>query len=98
MPNPTRKTFVRVADSAKVHQLLAEARRVRYTVERAHGFPLYKVTDPDHAGALVFKAVQVNPTLWAITYATDYWQEPAMVSRPTPRDFANHIKTQPAPA
>lgn len=34
-----------------------------------------EVRDPDNANALVFRAVHIEPKIWAVTYSTQYWGE-----------------------
>lgn len=77
---PARASFTRVTNDPKhITALVREAKRVGYTVKTDAGFS-HVVTDhtDGNAGALVFRAVQVRRGLWAVTYATAYWQEPPM--------------------
>lgn len=72
--SPARSTFTRVGEKRRVTALVKEAKRVGYAVKESGGFS-YTVTDPTQAGALVFKAVNVRPDLWATTYSTAYFVE-----------------------
>ena len=72
---PARATFIRLTNGKKrVTALVKEAKRVKYEVKENGGFS-YVVTDPENANALVFRAVNVRPGMWAISYATAYFVE-----------------------
>jgi hypothetical protein len=78
MSNTTtvRQTFLKVCSTSYIKGLVKEAKRVKYTVNHDAGY-WYEVLDPDHANALVFKAVHIKPNMWATTFSKVYWQEPA---------------------
>ena len=94
MPAPApRSTFIRIADKKKVNALIKEAKRVGYTVEKSGDFSA-KITDPDNAGALVLKAVNMG-NCWSISYATAYWGEPEVILPATPTNFAATLHAHP---
>jgi hypothetical protein len=68
------KTFTRISRYPYVKTLLAEAKRVKYAVTN-HPDMWAEVTDPDNGNALVFRAVHIQPKVWAVTYSTQYWGE-----------------------
>jgi len=75
-------TFTRIGDKKRVNEMARKARKAGYVVESTGGMGLTsivlcKVTDPTNGNALVFKAVQIRPSMWATTYSTTYFQEPA---------------------
>lgn len=98
MPTSTRTSFVRIATPAHVKDLVKEAKRVGYHVKTTPGFS-HHITDhsPEAVspGAEVFRAVQVRPGVWAVSYSLSYWEEPAMVLPATPENFAKHIHNHP---
>ncbi len=101
---PARNSFIRVADLARVSALVKEAKRVGYEV-KMNGGPrvsdAFNLSVHDHSpeavspGAEVFRAVQVRPRVWAISYSLSYWQEPAPVLPATPENFGKHIHNHP---
>jgi hypothetical protein len=68
------KSFTRVCLQDHVKSLVAEARRVKYTVIEEPDMYV-EVRDFDNAHALVFRAVHIEPEIWAVTYSTQYWGE-----------------------
>lgn len=96
---PARKSFMRLTQGKTlVSSLVKEARRVGYKVKANGGFS-YHVTDhsPEAVspGAEVFRAVQVRPGMWAISYALAYFEEPAPVMPATPLNLAATLATHP---
>lgn len=100
-----RQGFIRIAQRPLVSSLVKEAKRVGYEVvfnggkTVANSFSLEVFDNSPEAvtpRALVFKAVQVRPGLWAVSYSLAYWDEPAPVLPATPLNFAKHINTHPA--
>lgn len=96
---PARKSFMRLAQGKTlVSSLVKEAKRVGYTVKNNGGFS-YHVTDhsPEAAtpGAEVFRAVNVRPGMWAISYALAYFIEPEPVLPATPANLAKHLANHP---
>lgn len=93
-----RNSFIRLSDLARVKALVTEARRVGYHVKTVAGFS-HHITDhsPEAVtpGAEVFRAVQVRPGVWAISYSLSYWEEPAAVMPATPENFAKTIHAHP---
>lgn len=92
-----RTTFIRVCQKPHVTSLVKEAKRVGYTITKRGGYAV-QVNDPDNNGALVFKAVNVRPNVWAVSYALAYWAEEAPAAPLTPIQFGKLINTQPSPA
>lgn len=102
---PARSSFVRIATLAHVKDLVADAKRVGYVVKLNGGPRLtastFNLNVTDHSpeavtpGAEVFRAVQVRPGAWAVSYALAYWEEPAPVLPATPENFAKHIHNHP---
>ena len=72
---PVRGTFIRMCRAEYVKGLVKEAKRVKYTITRDADWWV-EVTDPDHDNSLVFKAVQMQPRIWGVTFSKVYWQEP----------------------
>lgn len=91
-----RDTFIRLALYDLVKDLVKEARRVKYKVRKDADWWV-EARDPEAGDALVFKATQVRPGLWAISYAKGYWEEnvPADTDPRTPVGFQQHITASP---
>jgi hypothetical protein len=68
------KSFTRVCFYDHVKSLVAEARRVKYTIIEEHDMWV-EVRDDENKDALVFRAVRIEPKIWAVTYSTQYWGE-----------------------
>lgn len=96
--NPPRSTFVRIAQFPKVKELVTEAKRVGYPVEekKMDRTPFsFIARDPENNNATVFRAVQVRPGVWAVSYPLAYWEEPEPVLPATPLNLAKHINNHP---
>jgi hypothetical protein len=65
-----KPTFTRLSAPKFVNDLIREAKRVKYTVER-DGLT-FTVKDGEE---LVFKGVRVNPNMYAVTFSKKYWNE-----------------------
>lgn len=74
-----RPTFTRICTPKVISAYVKEAKRVGYTVNSsmmsARNAFSHKVSDPENAEALVFRAVQVRPGVWCATFSTVYFQD-----------------------
>lgn len=92
--SPQRPSFLRMGDTAKVRELNKEAKRVGYVVTGTSQFSFHCV-DPENKH-WVYRAVQVRPKQWAISYSTEYWVEPQPVLPATPLNLRKHLMNHPS--
>jgi len=73
-------TYTRILSTKAVNDLVKEAKRVKYIVNKVrvfHTSSVDAITVLDNEdNALVFKALRANRDTWIVTYSKAYWQNP----------------------
>jgi hypothetical protein len=69
-----KETFIKLCSPKFVNDLLKEAKRVKYLIEKDD--MSFKVLD-DETNDLVFKGIRMNRSFYGVTFSKKYWVEPA---------------------
>ena len=68
-----KETFIKLCSPVFVKDLLKEAKRVKYLVEKDD--MSFTVKD-DETNDLVFKGIKMNRSFYAVNFSKKYWVEP----------------------
>jgi hypothetical protein len=68
-----KETFIKLCAPSFVKDLLKEAKRVKYLIEKDD---MSFIVRDDETNDLVFKGIRMNRTFYAVNFSKKYWVEP----------------------
>ena len=70
-----KETFIKLCSPEFVKDLLKEARRVKYLIEKDD---MSFIVRDDETNDLVFKGIRMNRSFYAVNFSKKYWMEPSL--------------------
>ena len=70
-----KETFIKMCSPSFVKDLLKEAKRVKYLIEKDD---MSFIVRDDETNDLVFKGIRMNRSFYAVNFSKKYWVEPEL--------------------